>query len=121
MPQKPATIKSDQPFFLTELTNRIKKCSGCGLLFCGNENSGAAIPEYILGYMERDWFPNKGQWHLGRLQNKYYHLQKNCILQHCALYQFPKDLGTLNSTLTALLIPLKEKVYREFGLSYKDQ
>ena len=30
MPPKPATMKSDQPFVLTMLTNQIKKCSGCG-------------------------------------------------------------------------------------------
>ena len=30
---KPATAMSDQPFFITALTNRIKKCSGCNMLF----------------------------------------------------------------------------------------
>ena len=112
MPPKPATVKSDHPFILTVLTNRIKKCSGCGLLFCRSEINGA-VPDYILGHMERDWFPNNGQWQLGRFQNKYYHLQKSCILQRCAVYQFPKDLGMLKLTVP---LPIRQKLCREFGL-----
>ena len=116
MPPKPATMKSDQPFVLTMLTNRIKKCSGCGLLFRVNENSGAEVPDYILGHMERDWFPSNGQWQVGKLHNKYYHLQRSCILHRCTLYQFPQDLSTLISTLTTVPMPLKDMFYREFGL-----
>ena len=115
MPPKPATMKSNQPFVLTTLTNRIKKCSGCGLPFCVCENSGT-VPDYILGHMERDWFPSNGQWQIGKLHNKYYHLQRSCILQRCMLYQFPQDLSTLTSTLTAVPMPIKDMFYREFGL-----
>lgn len=115
MPPKPATMKSDQPFFLTMLTSRIKKCSGCGLPFRVNENRGAEVIYYILGHMERDWFPSNGQWQIGKLHNKYYHLQKSCILQRCTLYQFPQDLSTLISTVTTVPIPLKDMFYREFG------
>ena len=49
--QKPPTVKSNQPFFITMLTNQIKKC---GALF--RELSGLQSA-YILGHMERDWFP----------------------------------------------------------------
>ena len=114
MPPKPATMKSDQPFFLTMLHSQIKKCSGCGLPFRVNENRRAEVIYYILGHMERDWFPSNGQWQIGKL-HKYYHIQRSCILQRCTLYQFPQDLSTLISTVTTLPIPLKDMFYREFG------
>ena len=47
--QKPPNVKSNLPFFLTMLTNRIKKCSGCGVLF--RDFSGLQS-DYILGHME---------------------------------------------------------------------
>ena len=72
---KPTSTKSDCPFFLVLLTNRIKKCSGCHGLFRDN----GEMPTFILGHMERDWYPQNGQWNLGKLQNKYYHLSKTCI------------------------------------------
>ena len=38
-------------------------------LFCdGSEQTTA----YILGHLERDWYPQDGTWNLGKLQNKYY-------------------------------------------------
>ena len=94
MQARPTTVKSQQPFFLTILTNRVKKCSVCGLAFRDTENGTA--PDYILGHMERDWYPNNGQWQLGKEQNKYYHLQKSFILQRCPLYRFPADFSNLD-------------------------
>jgi hypothetical protein len=86
--QKPPTVKSNLPFFIAMLTNRIKKCSGCGALFRGVTGLQS---DYILGHMERDWFPQNGQWQLGKLQNKYYHLQRSCILQRCPLSSDNRD------------------------------
>ena len=60
--QKSPTVKSNQPFFITTLTNRIKECSGCGALF--HEFSGLQS-DYILGHIGQDWFPQNGQWQLG--------------------------------------------------------
>ena len=116
MQARPTTVKSQQPFFLTILTNRVKKCSGCGLAFRDTENGTA--PDYILGHMERDWYPNNGQWQLGKEQNKYYHLQKSCILQRCPLYRFPADFSNLdlNSTITNVPPTVKEALSKEFGL-----
>ena len=48
-PLKPAVIKSDKPFFLTLLNNRIKKCSGCGHMFRDLDNF--CPYEYILGHL----------------------------------------------------------------------
>ena len=65
MQPKPGTVKSNQPFFITVLNNRIKKCSGCSMLF--RECRAGSEPDYILGHMKRDWFPQNGQWQLGKL------------------------------------------------------
>ena len=117
MQARPATVKRDQRFFLTILTNRIKKCSGCGLAFRNNTENGT-VPDYILGHIERDWYPNNGEWQLGKQQNKYYHLQKSCILQRCPLYCFPADFSNLylSPILTTVPLTIKEVFSREFGL-----
>ena len=74
-------------------------------------------PDYILGHMERDWFPQNDQWQLGKLQNKYSNLQKSCILQRCPLYRFPQDLSSLTSKLdVAIPVSVKGIFSREFGL-----
>ncbi len=84
-PEKPAVIKSDKPFFIMQLNNRIKKCCGCGQLF----RDTGSDSQYILGHQERDWYPSDNKWNVGSLQNKYYHIKKICILQRCAVYCFP--------------------------------
>ena len=56
-PPKPATIKSEKPFYITRLNNRIKKCSGCGHLF---REAGTIAPDFVLGHLERDWYPAEG-------------------------------------------------------------
>ena len=67
-PPKP-TIKSEKPFYISQLNNRIKKCSGCGHFF---REVGAITPDFVLGHLERDWYPVEGcQWKLGSYQNKY--------------------------------------------------
>ena len=112
--QKPPTVKSNQPFFITVLTNRIKKCSGCGALF--HELSGLQS-DYILGHMERDWFPQNGQWQLGKLQNKYYHVRRSCVLQRCPLYSFPHDFCSLVSKLDSPVpVSIQGVVFQEFGV-----
>ena len=110
---KPANTKSDRPFFLTLLTNRIKKCSGCHALF--QDNNGQ-VPTFILGHMERDWYPQDGQWNLGKLQNKYYHLSKNCIHSRCGLYKFPNDLATLQLPTEEVPPTVQDTIRKEFGL-----
>ena len=113
---KPSNTKSTHPFFLTLLTNRIKKCSGCHALF--RDDHGQA-PTFILGHKERDWYLQSGQWNLGKLQNKYYHLSRNCILSRCALYMFPEDFSTLQLAMHSVQeVPLaiKETIRKEFGV-----
>lgn len=95
-PLKPEAVKSDKPFFLTTLNNRIKKCSGCGLMFQDLANPHPQPHGYILGHLEWDWFPGDDyQWKLGSLQNKYYHLKSSCIVQRCPSYQFPENMRNL--------------------------
>ena len=114
--QKPPTVKSNQPFFVAMLTNQIKKCSGCGALF--RELSGLQS-DYILGHMERDWFPQNGQWQIGKLQNKYYHLRRSCVLQRCPLYSIPRDFCSMESKLDAPLPPsVQGIVFKEFGVKF---
>lgn len=76
-------------------------------------------PDFVLGHMERDWFPQNGQWKIGKLHNKYYHLKKNCILQRCSLYQFPNDFLTLklDSAITSITPSVKNTLSCEFGLN----
>lgn len=112
---KPANVKNQQPFFVANLCNCIKKCAGCNEMF---RNGVEAPPEIILGHLERDWFPQNGKWQLGSLQNKYYHVQKSCIHARCSLYKFPSDLSTLQVPLSITLTDdVKDKLFREFGLS----
>ena len=111
---KPATLKSDQPFFLSLLTNRIKKCAGCSTLF---HDGSEQTPAYILGHSERDWYPQDDKWNLGKLQNKYYHLKRSCVCSRCPLYEFPKDLYTLQIHLVPMIPPsVKQILNKEFGV-----
>ena len=109
-PSKLPTVKSDQPFFLTVLTNRIKKCSGCGSPFHGSVESAVA-PENILGHLEWDWFSSNDQWQLGKLQNKYYHLKVCCLMKQCSLYQFPKVLSLMKLIIPSVPMPIKEVLF----------
>ena len=102
MPPKPATMKSNQPFVLTLLTNRIKKCSGCGLPFCVCKNSGT-VPDYILGHIKRDWFPSNGQWQIGKLHNKY------CITTYKEAVFFNAACCTNFHRIVALLLQLLQQ------------
>ena len=78
-PPKPATIKSGKPFYITNLNNRIKKCSGCGHLF---REVGTVTPDFVLGHLERDWYPAEGsQWKIESYQNMYYHIKPGCVRQ----------------------------------------
>ena len=113
MQAKPATVKSNEPFVLVMLNNRIKKCCGCDTLF---RDSNGFAPQYILGHPERDWYPLDGKWLLGKLQNKYYHIRRSCIIHHCALYVFPEDMTTMKSELTTIPTSVKEVLFREFGV-----
>ena len=116
---KPATAMSGQPFFITALNNRIKKCSGCNMLFRECSPTSASENTYILGHLERDWFPHNGQWQLGKLQNKYYHIKRSCILQRCSLYRFPQDLSSLSSKLDSYIpTAIKDIVLKEFGVKF---
>ena len=110
----PATLKSNQPFFLSFLTNRVKKCCGCSTLF---RDGSEQTPAYILGHLERDWYPQDGKWNLGKLQNKYYHIRRSCICTRCPLYEFPKDLYTLQVHLVPVIPPsVKQILNKEFGV-----
>ena len=77
---------------------------------------------YILGHMEQDWFPQNGQWQLGKLQNKYYHLRRSCVLQWCPLYSFPQDF--LISVVSKLEAPIpayiQGVIFQEFALTGYD-
>ena len=74
------------------------------------------VPTFILGHMERDWYPQDGQWNLGKLQNKYYHLSKNCIHSRCGLYKFPNDLATLQLPTEEVPLTVQDTIRKEFGL-----
>ena len=114
MQVKPATVKSNQPFVLVMLNNRIKKCSGCTMLF---RDSNGLAPDYILCHQERDWYPQDGKWLLGKLQNKYYHLKKSCIIQRCPLYIFPADMIAFKCEgITAIPPSIKEILFCEFDV-----
>ena len=115
-PPKPSVLKSDKPFFLATLNNRIKKCSGCGHMFRDLVNPNP--PEYLIGHMERDWFPGENfEWKMGKFQNKYYHFKMNCILQRCSLYRFPEDMANLQIGFTKP-VPnvVKVMLFKEFKL-----
>ncbi len=108
-PRKPAVIKSDKPFFIMQLNNKIKKCCWCGQLF----RDTGSDSQYILGHQERDWYPSDNKWNVGSLQNKYYHIRKIYILQRCGVYQFPQDLQNMK---IECYIPTPIKVLFAFSI-----
>ena len=112
-PPKPATIRSGKPFYITNLNNRIKKCSGCGHLF---REVGTVTPDFVLGHLERDWYPAEGsQWKIGSYQNKYYHIKPGCVQQRCSSYRFPEDIKDIQigSNIPTLL---KQVLLNDFKL-----
>ena len=112
-PPKPATIKSDKPFYITKLNNRIKKCSGCGHLF---REVGTVSPDFVLGHLERDWYPAEGsQWKLGSYQNKYYHIKPGCVQQRCSSYRFPEDIKDIQIGSNVPIL-LKQVLLNDFKL-----
>lgn len=112
---KPATVKSEKPFYIAKLNNRIKKCSGCGLLF-RNMTDPVGPPEFILGHLERDWYPAENLlWKLGSYQNKYYHMKVSCILERCSGYQFPEDIEDLQIG-SSISTSVKEVLFHDFKL-----
>ena len=55
---------------------------------------------------------------MGKLQNKYYRLNKNYVYSRCALYKFSDDLATLQ--LATLEVPLAVKeLVRKFQLKVR--
>ena len=112
-PQKPATIKSGKPFYITQRNNRIKKCSGCGHFF---REVGTVTPDFVLGHLERDWYPAEGcQWKFGSYQNKYYHIKSGCVQQRCSSYRFPEDIRDIQIG-TNIPTSLKQVLLNDFKL-----
>ena len=109
---KPANTKSTHPF-LTLLTNRIKKYSGCHALL--RDDHGQA-PTFILGHKEYDWYLQSGQWNWGSCRTN---IIRNCILSRCATVHVSR--GFLNVTVGHALVPLaiKETLRKEYGVEVR--
>ena len=91
LPPKPPIPQKNAPYELKKIVGNISKCNGCGSAF---KRPGVHPPDntIVICRKEHDYYPhinNDGSksWHLGRLQNKHYHLSGDCILRRNPTFQ----------------------------------
>ena len=111
---KPATIKSEKPFYITKLNNRIKKCSGCGQLF---RQPSTTAPDFVMGHLERDWYPAEGfKWKLGnRTKTNIITSKRAAFSRDALLIDFLKTLRDVQIG-PSIPIPLKQVLLNDFKL-----
>ena len=102
-----------QPFQVTTLTNKVKKCYGCNVAFTQHEreppnNLVVCHPEF------RAYRNSEGELQMNRqMQNTYYHLKKSCIQA-----RYPSFQGQINvpSDISAQLLPAQRSyIQSQFG------
>jgi hypothetical protein len=83
LPPRPAIPLTNARYQLKKIAVRISKCNGCGNAF---KTSGVHPPDntVVICRKERDYYPHinddgSKSWHLGREQNRHYHLSTQCI------------------------------------------
>ena len=84
-PDKPEPVPNNSIFMLRTIEGNIRKCAGCGKslkeipLHCMYTVS--SIDAHCLAHQERHWYfcKNDRLWKLGRLQNKHFHININCV------------------------------------------
>ena len=112
---KPATLKSNQHFFFPCLTNRVKNVVDVVRYFVMVMNKQLLIFQVI----QRETGIHKMV--RGTLvsfkTSTIYHLRKSCICSRCPLYEFPRDLYTLQVHLITMIPPsVKQILNKEFGV-----
>lgn len=70
--------RNSNPFFVTKLTNRVKKCTGCRVEF--RSPLGPPFTGLVIRHSERDRYKDKfGQDRVSNEANHYYHCNVECI------------------------------------------
>ena len=70
--------RNSNPFFVTKLTNRVKKCTGCRIEF--RSPLGPPFTGLVIRHSERDRYKDKfGQDRVSNEANHYYHCNVECI------------------------------------------
>lgn len=76
--QVPTPWSNNNPFVVTTLTSRIKKCSGCHIEF--RNPVGPPFIGLVVRHVERDHYMDKsGQYRIANEANHYYHCSLQCI------------------------------------------
>ena len=105
-PPKPASKStSDEPFQMIEIHGNIRKCFGCGLpLRDGPPRYGVddLDSKYCLRHKEEDHFylEKYGKW-IPKIENKHFHVAKECILRKHQQFNASSVQVSLRHTLTA--------------------
>ena len=106
-PPKPATANSgmDKPFQLIEIQGNIRKRFGCGLPLKDGPSRRSVDPldsNYCLRHQEHDHFFSEKYWKwIPKLDNKHYHIAKECVLSKNQQFQASTVEVCLSHTLTS--------------------
>ena len=106
-PPKPEAANSgtEKPFQLIEIQGNIRKCFGCGLPLKDGPLRRSGDPldgKYCLRHQEKDHFFSEKYWKwIPKLENKHYHIAKECVYQKNKQFQGSEVEVLLSHTLTS--------------------
>ena len=83
---KPDPVPSNAIFLLRTIEGNIRKCAGCGKflkelpLHC-MYTASSVDTKFCVAHQKRDWYfcQNDSIWKLGRLQNRHFHINVDCL------------------------------------------
>jgi hypothetical protein len=118
LPPRPAIPLTNARYELKKITDRISKCNGCGNAF---RTPGVQPPDntIVICRKEGDYYPHSNDdgsksWHLGREQNRHYHLSPECIRLRNQTFQ-PDNLLPLVCN-TQITDDLRRVLQARFGI-----
>ena len=85
-PDRPEPVPNNSIFLLRTIEGNIRKCAGCGkplteLPLHSMYTASSVDAKFCIAHQERDWYfcKNDGLWKLGRLQNRHFHINIDCL------------------------------------------
>jgi exonuclease VII large subunit len=119
LPPKPPIPPTNDCYELKKIVGNISKCSGCGNAF---KSPGVHPPDntIVICRKERDYYPHVNDdgsksWHLGRSQNKHYHLSSECIRRRNPTFQPAQLLPVVCNT--QITDDLRRVLRTRFGIT----
>ena len=85
-PDRPEPVPNNSIFLLRTIEGNIRKCADCGkplteLPLPCMYTASSVDAKFCIAHHERDWYfcKNDGFWKLGRLQNRHFHINIDCL------------------------------------------